>query len=80
MSLMPRSRLTWDSTRSPSVHVSTSTRPSSAPIHDGLPASKVAVRVAAVIPKTSEPANPSQDFFGLIAGTIGCLPNSTPTA
>src|SRR4029450_5799802 len=28
----------------------------------------------------AEPAKPSQDFFGLIVGAIGCLPNNTPTA
>src|ERR1700677_588170 len=79
MSLMPRSRLIWDSTRSPSVQVRTSTRPHSAPTHGDLPAKKVADRIAAVIPQANEPANPSQDLFGLIVGTIGCLPKSTPT-
>ena len=29
---------------------------------------------------STEPAKPSQDFFGLIDGAIGCLPNSTPAA
>ncbi len=29
-------------------------------------------------PKSSEPPSPSHDFFGLIAGTIRCLPNNTP--
>ncbi|CNL82007.1 Uncharacterised protein [Mycobacterium tuberculosis] len=80
MSLMPRSRLTCDSTRSPSAVVSTKSTPSSAPIHGVLPTRKVAVMIVAVIPHTSEPAKPSHDFFGLIVGTIGCLPNNTPTA
>ena len=60
--------------------VATIVRPSSRPIQTGLWASRVAVRAGAVIPNSSEPANPSQDLFGLIAGTIGCLPKSTPTA
>ena len=30
------------------------------------------------MPNSIEPAKPSQDFFGLIFGAIGCLPNSTP--
>ena len=29
---------------------------------------------------TTEPPKPSHDFFGLIRGAIGCLPNSTPAA
>ena len=29
---------------------------------------------------STEPAKPSQDFFGLTVGAIGCLPNSTPVA
>ncbi len=28
----------------------------------------------------TEPAKPSQDFFGLIDGAIGCLPRNTPAA
>ena len=28
--------------------------------------------------KSAEPAKPSQDFFGLTVGAIGCRPNSTP--
>ncbi len=28
----------------------------------------------------TEPAKPSQDFFGLMDGAMGCLPNSTPAA
>ena len=27
---------------------------------------------------SADPAKPSQDFFGLTVGAIGCLPNSTP--
>ena len=38
----------------------------------------VTVTTAAPIPNSSEPPNPSHDFFGLIAGTIRCRPNSTP--
>ena len=29
---------------------------------------------------SSDPAKPSQDFFGEITGAIGCRPNSTPAA
>ena len=29
---------------------------------------------------SAEPTSPSQDFFGLTFGAIGCLPNSTPAA
>jgi len=29
---------------------------------------------------TIDPAMPSHDFFGLMRGAIGCLPNSTPAA
>src|SRR6266545_1695069 len=54
MSLIPRSRLSNDSARSP--------RTDAAP-----------TPVA-----TSEPASPSQDFFGLTLGAIGCLPNRAP--
>ena len=79
MSLMPRSRLICDSTKSPRVAVATIVKPSSRPIQTGLLASRVADNVTAVIPKISEPASPSHDLFGLIDGTIGCLPNSTPT-
>ena len=32
------------------------------------------------MPASWEPAKPSQDFFGLIVGAIGCLPASTPAA
>jgi len=56
----------------------TSSRPSGNPTHQALPRRKVTESTAAVIPNTSEPPRPSQDFFGLIAGASGCLPNSTP--
>ncbi len=50
------------------------------PTHAGLSSRNVTASTDAAVPKTSEPAKPSHDFFGLIAGTIGCLPNSTPAA
>ena len=60
--------------------------------HDGQaeqqrPATRLAVEqqsAAATAPPTAQnsadPAKPSQDFFGLTVGAIGCLPNSTPAA
>jgi len=58
----------------------TSMRPSGTPTHAGLSSRNVTASTAAVVPHTSEPVKPSQDFFGLIAGTMVCLPNSTPVA
>ena len=29
---------------------------------------------------STEPAKPSQDFFGLMVGAMGCLPKRTPAA
>ncbi|OHV01121.1 hypothetical protein BKN37_17345 [Mycobacterium talmoniae] len=57
----------------------TSNNPSGRPTHHGLSGSRnVTASTAPVSPNNSDPANPSQDFFGLIAAAIGCLPNSTP--
>jgi hypothetical protein len=33
-----------------------------------------------VMPVITDPAKPSQDFFGLIVGAIGCRPRNTPAA
>ena len=38
------------------------------------------IGVATSMQASTEPPRPSQDFFGLIEGAIGCLPNSTPAA
>ena len=56
----------------------TSISPSGTPTHAGLSSRNATDNTAAVTPKSSEPPSPSHDFFGLIAGTIRCLPNSTP--
>ena len=58
----------------------TSIRPMGTPTHHGLCMMKATASTAAVVPQITEPARPSQDFFGLIAGTIRCLPNNTPAA
>ena len=78
MSLIPRSRLTCDSTRSPSTPVITSIRPERHADPRGLVEQERHRQHGAVMPNTSEPPSPSHDFFGLIAGAIRCLPNSTP--
>ena len=80
MSLIPRSRLISDSTRSPSVALITSSAPSSAPSHQASSSSSATHSAPATMPATCEPAKPSQDFFGLIVGAIGCRPASTPAA
>ena len=56
----------------------TSINPSGTPTQAGLSSRNVTVTTAAPIPNSSEPPNPSHDFFGLIAGTMRCRPNSTP--
>ena len=78
MSLIPRSRLIIDSIRSPQVPTATRQTPRTSPTQNGTCKPKIAINTPAVIPKTIDPAKPSQDFFGLIFGAIGCLPNSTP--
>src|SRR5699024_4653718 len=78
MSLMPRSRLSRDCERSPPVETSTSTAPIRAPAHQGRSSARVPTAVTPAVPRSREPANPSQLFFGLIRGAIGCFPNSTP--
>jgi hypothetical protein len=78
MSLIPRSRFSIDSTRSPQVATATRATPSTTPTHHGACSPKTVMQTAATVPSTTEPAKPSHDFFGLIRGAIGCLPNSTP--
>ena len=80
MSLILRSRLISDSTRSPTVAVHTSAAPNSAPCHHWPSSISVTVRMPATMPATIDPAKPSQDFFGLMTLAIGCLPNHTPAA
>src|SRR5690606_37505730 len=80
MSLMPRWRLISDSIRSLTVALQASAAPNSKPCHHWPPSSRSTESTPASMPNTSDPAKPSQDFFGLIRGAIGCLPNSTPQA
>jgi len=56
----------------------TSMMPSGTPTHSGRPARKCTDSTETAMLNSSDPLKPSQDFLGLIAGTIGCLPNSTP--
>jgi hypothetical protein len=78
MSLMSRSRLIMDSTRSPMVAASTTAAPRSTPCH-GWPCSRyITQSVPAARQATAEPAKPSQVFFGLIAGAIGWRPTVIP--
>ncbi|OAX67731.1 hypothetical protein A5N15_01285 [Rothia kristinae] len=78
MSLMPTSRLTMDSERSPTVEAMTSSTASTAPCHQGSCSSRTAQRMPTATEPTMEPAKPSQVFFGLIRGAMGCLPHRTP--
>src|SRR5689334_24014922 len=75
MSLTPRSRLISDSPRSPSTDAPATARPKIAPCHQPAPSIRKcsATALPAAVQK-SEPAKPSQDFFGLTDGAIGCLP------
>ena len=79
MSLIPRSRLIM---RLDQVAAGRRPRPGRrrgrCPTQNGACSPKTAISTPAAMPKTTEPAKPSQDFFGLIFGAIGCLPNSTP--
>ena len=80
MSLMPRSRLISDSPRSPIVAETAMAAPNTSPPHHGPSRASASSGVATIMQAVTEPAKPSQDFFGLIDGAIGCLPNSTPAA
>ncbi len=80
MSLMPRSRLSNDSDRSPTVAVSTMARPSATPAHQGPSRASVTPATPSTTANTADPARPSQDFFGLTDGASGCLPHTTPNA
>ena len=79
MSLMPSSRLTMDSARSPAVAAATMPTARTTPTHQGLPSRKTAARTPTTMAPAMEPAKPSQVFLGLIFGAIGCLPREAPT-
>ena len=49
------------------------------PTQNGRPSTNTVISTPATVPNSTEPANPSQDFLGLIFGAIGCRPNSTPS-
>src|SRR5215211_3234267 len=76
MSLIPKSLLIIDSMRSPQVPTATRLTPRMMPTQNGTFRARTAIQMPAAVPKISDPATPSQDFFGLIVGAIGCLPNS----
>src|SRR6218665_3275859 len=78
MSLIPISRLSKDSTRSPRVAANTTHTPKISPIHQGEPSRNCINSEATTTLLTSPPAPPSHDFFGLIIGAMGCLPNNSP--
>src|SRR5689334_4628044 len=80
MSLMPRSRLIIDSPRSPSVAVTASASPNGAPCHQESWNTYRKEAAPNTVQPTSDPANPSIDFFGLTVGASGCLPRNTPVA
>ena len=50
------------------------------PYHQRSSSSSATDRQAPAEPATIDPTKPSQDFFGLIFGAIGCLPSSAPAA
>ena len=78
MSLIPRSLLIIDSMRSPQVPTATRLTPRMMPTQNGTSRTKMAMQIPAAVANTNDPPRPSQDFFGLIFGAIGCLPKSTP--
>ena len=80
MSLIPRSRLMVDSTRSPAVAPTAAAAPATSPTHHAPCSAKWTQATPTAMQKTTEPANPSHDFLGLIVGAIGCRPARTPTA
>ncbi len=80
MSLMPRSRLSSDSDRSPIVAATTMAAPSRAPAYQGPSSASATQTTPSDIASAKEPTIPSQDFFGLTDGASGCLPNTVPTA
>src|SRR5690606_6905683 len=75
--LIPRSRLSNDSARSPRTAAPATTTPKRTPAHHAMPASPSPTAPPAAA-ASSEPARPSHDFFGLTDGAIGCRPKNTP--
>ena len=74
MSLMSRSRLIMDSTRSPRIAASTAAAPASSPCQAWPCSSSVTQSHPATRQATAEPAKPSQVFFGLMTGAIRWRP------
>ncbi len=78
MSFVSRSRFIIDSIRSPSVAAITAPAPSTRPTQAWPFSSKIIPSAPPATHRITDPASPSQVFFGLIAGTIRCLPNRMP--
>ena len=78
MSLTPRSRLIIDSARSPRTAAAETANPKSGAPPRRHVEQQAQQQRAADRRGDHEPAKPSHDFFGLIAGAIGCLPKKTP--
>src|SRR5699024_7263387 len=68
MSLMPRSRFTSDSNRSPIEATITITAPKTTPCQYCAPNRKCSANAPANTPASIDPEKPSQVFFGLIDG------------
>ena len=78
MSFISRSRLIIDSTRSPSVAATTAAPPRIEALPD-VTVQQQRQRIApAARQARMDPAKPSQVFFGLMAGAIGCRPMRMP--
>ena len=60
MSLMPSSRLTMDSARSPAVAAATMPTASTTPNHHGSPSTKTMASTPTTTAPAIDPANPSQ--------------------
>ena len=76
---MAKSRFSDDSIKSPVVAVITASNPTRAPIAGFKSKRYLKARYPPRAVKIIEPIRPSQDFFGEMVGTIGCLPINTPT-
>ena len=74
MSFTPRSRLIALSAKSPPVAVIVRTKPAITPCHQGASRMKTNDSAPTKDCKITDPAKPSQDFFGLMDAAIGCLP------
>ena len=58
--------------------VTATAAPTIRPCHHWPSSISQTVSAPPIIAPITDPAKPSQDFFGEIVGAIGCLPNSTP--